>query len=77
MFSRVCFSAYNASPNGLSKNYLFHPCFKFTPRTMLLSPDLGVGFSKILRPFFCLWVTVRRSDEEKQKWNSQRKQCFK
>lgn len=67
MFSRVFLSFYNASPNGLSKHYIFCPCFNFTPRSMLLSPGLSVGFSKILMPFYCLQVTVRRGDEEKQK----------
>lgn len=47
------------------KNYVFCSCFNFTPGSMLLYPGRSVGFSQILKPFFCLQVTIR-SDKEKQ-----------
>lgn len=50
------------------KKLHFHPYFNCTPKSMFLCPGMSVGFSQILTMFFCLQVTIRRSDKEKQEW---------
>lgn len=68
MFCRVSFFSKMLLLLVSQKNYIFCSCFNCTPRSLFLCPGLSMGFSQILKTFFCLHVTIRKGDKEQQEW---------